>query len=89
MSTTLLEGTTVVEWRSVEMKPGVQCVMTHGTALMLVWLADSWDSPDTVCYIFCMIANHSINGALQMLWHVPMPSMARDCLLYTSDAADE
>ena len=65
------------------MKPGVQCVMTHGTALMLVWLADSWDSPDTVCYIFCMIANHSINGALQMLWHVPMPSMAREVGLST------
>ena len=33
------------------MKSGDQCVMTHGTILMPVLLAGSWDSLDTVCYI--------------------------------------
>ena len=27
---------------------GALCVMTSGMLLMLVWPADSWDSPDTV-----------------------------------------
>ena len=31
---------------------GAQFVMTSGMLLMLVWPADSWDSPDTVNDIF-------------------------------------
>ena len=32
-----------VEWRSASMTSGGQCVMTTGTALMLLWSANSWD----------------------------------------------
>ena len=33
-----------VEWRCVSMTSGEQCVMTDGTALMLLWSANSWDT---------------------------------------------
>ena len=32
-----------VEWRCASMTSGGQCVMTPGTALMLLWSAGSWD----------------------------------------------
>ena len=32
-----------VEWRCASMTSGEQCVMTPGTALMLLWSASSWD----------------------------------------------
>ena len=32
-----------VEWRCVSMTSGGQCVMTTGTALMLLWSANNWD----------------------------------------------
>ena len=31
-----------VEWRCASMTSGEQCVMTPGTALMLLWSAGSW-----------------------------------------------
>ena len=34
---------------------GVLFVMTSGMILMLVWPADSWDSPDTVSLLFCFV----------------------------------
>jgi len=41
----LLEGQTSmrVEWKSVLIVSGGQCVMTAGTPLMLLWSAGSWD----------------------------------------------
>ena len=33
-----------VEWRCASMTSGGQCVMTSGTALMLLWSASSWDT---------------------------------------------
>ena len=30
------------------MQHGVQCVMTSGTTMMLLWSVDSWDSPQQV-----------------------------------------
>ena len=38
-----------VEWRCVSMALGAPSVMTSGTTEMLVWCADSWDTPHTVC----------------------------------------
>ena len=35
-------------WRSVKTRPGVLCVMIIGILLMLLWLADSWDSLEQV-----------------------------------------
>lgn len=35
-------------WRCAVAMPGALCVMTFGMLLMLVWFADSLDSPDTV-----------------------------------------
>lgn len=36
--------TTVLDvWKSATMKFGAVCVKAIGIALMLVWLADSWD----------------------------------------------
>ena len=32
-----------VEWRCASMTSGGQCVMTFGTALMLLWSASNWD----------------------------------------------
>ena len=32
-----------VEWRCASMISGEQCVMTCGTALMLLWSASNWD----------------------------------------------
>ena len=32
-----------VEWRCASMTSGGQCVMTPGTALMLLWSASNWD----------------------------------------------
>ena len=34
----------VVEWRSVWMATGVQCVMMAGTAMMPTQCADNWDT---------------------------------------------
>ena len=36
------------EWRFVWEDSGEQCVMTHGTILMLQWCADSLDSEQQV-----------------------------------------
>ena len=32
-----------VEWRCTTMVNGVQCVITDGMILMLVWYVDNWD----------------------------------------------
>ena len=32
-----------VEWRYASMTSGELCVVTSGTALMLLWSASSWD----------------------------------------------
>jgi len=42
----LLEGQMLlrVEWKSVTMPSGAQCVMTSGELLMLVWPVNSLDS---------------------------------------------
>ena len=50
--------------RSAWTTSGVLCVMTSGMLMMLMWPADSWDSPDTV----------SINA--RMLW---FPSWNHQC----------
>ena len=34
---------TRVEWKCASMTSGGQCVMIYGTALMLLWCANSWD----------------------------------------------
>ena len=40
-----------VEWRCASMTSGGQCVMTPGTALMLLLSANSWDMhTQEVCY---------------------------------------
>ena len=39
------------EWRFASAMFGGQCVMTPGEALMLLWCADSWDTPLKVRYI--------------------------------------
>ena len=38
----------VVEWRSVWMATGVQCVMMAGTSMMLLQCADNWDTQTLV-----------------------------------------
>lgn len=38
-----------VVWSSVTMECGVQCVMTSGAYLMLLWCAGSWDTVQLVC----------------------------------------
>ena len=38
----------VVEWRSVWVASGVQCVMMAGTAMMLLQCVDNWDTTTLV-----------------------------------------
>ena len=38
----------VVEWRSVWMATGVQCVMMAGTSMMLLQCVDNWDTTTLV-----------------------------------------
>ena len=47
----------VVEWRSVWMATGVQCVMMAGTAMMLLQCVDNWDTV-TLVYISNNEANY-------------------------------
>ena len=39
-------------WRSVKTRPGALCVIMHGILLMLLWLADNWDSLEQVNILF-------------------------------------
>ena len=38
-----------VEWKCASMIPGEQCVMTTGTALMLLSCVNSWDMEVSIC----------------------------------------
>ena len=42
-------------WKFVWIEDGAQCVMILGTTWMPVWLADSWDTLDTVRYLNCIL----------------------------------
>ncbi len=78
----------MVEWKSAEMNSGVLYVTIHGTIQMPVSPADSWDSPDTVCY-----ARYDKNLLIAIIVQqipslVPMPSMVRAVDLSTSMILD-
>ena len=62
-----------VEWKCASMTSGGQCVMTCGTALMLLWSASSWDMHTqevsvhylivwmyTMCEKVCFTYQHSV-----------------------------
>ncbi len=57
------------ELSSAGMRLGVRFVMASGPPMMLMWLADNWDSPQQVCfagiaYHDCCLIPHRFAGAI-------------------------
>ena len=54
-----------VEWKCASMTSGEQCVMTPGTALMLLWFVISWDMQTIkVCNIHHLLQTIYILGII-------------------------
>ena len=56
----LEELTILAVWRFALVRPGALSAITCGQLLMLMWYADSWDSPDTVSLLFKYVAHNKL-----------------------------